>query len=619
MTRRRTPYATLTTLLLTFLTLTSAKRKARVKSGTRYNLHDPVHLVVNKVGPFNNPSETYRYYSFPFCKDHHVEPEVPGGAKDFTRKGGERHKLRFGESITGDRRETSPYEIDFQANIEWRLLCKQALSSKEVERFKDAVQNNFFFEFFIEDLPMWGYFGEVISDSLFDEGRVYLYPHLHFKIGHNNGQITSVAVYTQSSFKVDITDGQEQDVEFSYSVEFNESNVRWSNRFEKYTDSKFYPHKSEVHWLSILNSVVLVLLLMGFLVLILMRVLKQDFVRYMGDAENQENEVLLPDEETGWKLLHGDVFRCPKYSELFSAVIGTGIHLIFCTSIVQLLCLTNIISTTFRGQILSTTIVIYSLTGFVGGFASARTYHICTRGASTNWILSLLFTLTLFGLPTSVVFMYVNTIAIQNSSSAALPFTAILTVLSLQLFLTLPSTVVGNMMGRYTAPKVEFPTRTTKVARQIPGIVWWKGAAVQILVGGCLPFSAIYIELHYIFASLWGHAIYTLFGILFLSLLLLLVVVSFVTVALLYFQLQNEHHEWWWRSIFVGGSTGFFLYAYSFLYFFHRSDMGGMLQGSFFFGYMWVISFAVFLMLGAMSWCCGYLFVRYIYGRIKCD
>ena len=40
----------------------------------------------------------------------------------------------------------------------------------------------------------------------------------------------------------------------------------------------------------------------------------------------------------------------------------------------------------------------------------------------------------------------------------------------------------------------------------------------------------IYIELHYIFASVWGHQIYTLFGILILAFLLLLVVCSFITV-----------------------------------------------------------------------------------------
>ena len=43
-------------------------------------------------------------------------------------------------------------------------------------------------------------------------------------------------------------------------------------------------------------------------------------------------------------------------------------------------------------------------------------------------------------------------------------------------------------------------------------------------MAGFLPFSAIYIELHYIFASLWGHKIYTLFGILFLAFIMLIIV-----------------------------------------------------------------------------------------------
>jgi len=43
-------------------------------------------------------------------------------------------------------------------------------------------------------------------------------------------------------------------------------------------------------------------------------------------------------------------------------------------------------------------------------------------------------------------------------------------------------------------------------------------------MAGFLPFSAIYIELHYIFASLWGHKIYTLFGILYLAFVMLVIV-----------------------------------------------------------------------------------------------
>lgn len=59
---------------------------------------------------------------------------------------------------------------------------------------------------------------------------------------------------------------------------------------------------------------------------------------------------------------------------------------------------------------------------------------------------------------------------------------------------------------------------------------WYRRHASQMVMSGFLPFSAIYIELHYIFASVWGHQIYTLFGILILAFLLLLVVCSFITV-----------------------------------------------------------------------------------------
>lgn len=34
----------------------------------RYKDKEPVVLWVNKVGPFNNPQETYNYYALPYCK-----------------------------------------------------------------------------------------------------------------------------------------------------------------------------------------------------------------------------------------------------------------------------------------------------------------------------------------------------------------------------------------------------------------------------------------------------------------------------------------------------------------------------------------------------------------------
>ena len=61
--------------------------------------------------------------------------------------------------------------------------------------------------------------------------------------------------------------------------------------------------------------------------------------------------------------------------------------------------------------------------------------------------------------------------------------------------------------------------------------------------------------------------------------------------------------------------TGLFIYVYSFYFYFHRSGMSGLLQSSFYFGYMAVVSFAFFLMLGSAAFQFSLIFVKYIYWK----
>ena len=94
--------------------------------------------------------------------------------------------------------------------------------------------------------------------------------------------------------RVDITDvNVPKTVSFSYSVEWVEDDLPWKNRMSRYADSRFLPGSFEIHWLSIINSFVLVLLLTAFLTIILLRVLKNDFSRYMelDDDALEEEEV----------------------------------------------------------------------------------------------------------------------------------------------------------------------------------------------------------------------------------------------------------------------------------------------------------------------------------------
>jgi hypothetical protein len=80
------------------------------------------------------------------------------------------------------------------------------------------------------------------------------------------------------------------------------------------------------------------------------------------DAESLERDF---SEESGWKLVHGDVFRPPRHLTLLAASVGTGVQLVFLCMAVILL---TIAGSFFeeRGTILTCFIIAYALTSFIG-------------------------------------------------------------------------------------------------------------------------------------------------------------------------------------------------------------------------------------------------------------
>lgn len=160
---------------------------------------------------------------------------------------------------------------------------------------------------------------------------------------------------------------------------------------------------------------------------------------------------------------------------------------------------------------------------------------------------NLLLTGCLFCGPLFVTFCFLNTVAIVYNATAALPFGTIVVIVLIWTLVTSPLLVLGGIAGKNSRIEFQAPCRTTKYPREIPQLPWYRSTVPQMAMAGFLPFSAIYIELYYIFASVWGHKIYTIYSILFIVFIILLIVTAFITVALTYFQLTAEDHEWWWR------------------------------------------------------------------------
>jgi len=97
-----------------------------------------------------------------------------------------------------------------------------------------------------------------------------------------------------------------------------------------------------------------------------------------------------------------------------------------------------------RGAILTTSIVCYALTSFVGGYVSGGTY---VRMDGKEWIKAMLMTATLFPGLVFGIAAVLNTIGIFYHSLAAVPFGTIVTVLLLWAFLSIPLCVLGEWRG----------------------------------------------------------------------------------------------------------------------------------------------------------------------------
>ena len=63
------------------------------------------------------------------------------------------------------------------------------------------------------------------------------------------------------------------------------------------------------------------------------------------------------------------------------------------------------------------------------------------------------------------------------------------------------------LLDSYKKPAPDDPVRTNKIPRQIPEQAWYMTPVFACLVGGVLPFGAVFIELFFILTSMWLHQV----------------------------------------------------------------------------------------------------------------
>ena len=91
-------------------------------------------------------------------------------------------------------------------------------------------------------------------------------------------------------------------------------------------------------------------------------------------ADGESDDDIPLEDITGWKLLHGDVFRPPPNGGLLAPLIGSGTQLIFMAMGIVLLSCIGVLNPSYRGGYISVGFALFLFAGLFSGYYSGRVY-----------------------------------------------------------------------------------------------------------------------------------------------------------------------------------------------------------------------------------------------------
>ncbi|PKS09011.1 hypothetical protein jhhlp_003624 [Lomentospora prolificans] len=666
-----------------------------------YTEGEQIPVLVNKVYSDNTQLQ-FGYYDLPF-----VCP--PTGEQHSGTLSGKNVPLNLGEVLRGDRIKTSDIDLKMGQDTECAVLCNLELNRATVERAKDLVEDGYVVEWIVDNLP--GATSFVTTDKSkkyyaagFKLGSVEFattgeqntllnnhhtivirYRRAPGQAGDHGGKvIVGFEVYPKSigvenpmndigcpfdmqhithnlelkvppkgeDYSDEDADRSIMSVRYTYSVYFREDeSVEWNRRWDLYFVNQ--EDGNRIHWLAIVNSLIICGLLTGIVAIILAKTIRADIKGYK-DLKSEEGRIKLrrklsspgpssgeepggllsqgmdPDDgeidsddeafedASGWKLLHSDVFRIPAYGYLLAALVGSGMQLLLMALGLVLLSAFGVLNPSFRGGFISVGMGLFVFNGLFSGYFSARVFKTLD---GQGWRRNALVTALLVpGLLFAIVFM-LNLFVWAQASSTAIPFGTLVAIVSLWLCIQVPLVYVGSWYGFNNSAAWEHPTKATAIPRQVPAQTWYLQPFQAILFAGLIPFAVIFIELLFMFRSVWQDksGYYYVFGFLAVVSFILMVTVAEVTIMTVFMQLCAENHNWWWRSFLIGGSSSVWVFAYCAWYYFFKLNITGFVSTMLFFGYSFMACCVYGLLTGTVGFLSAYAFIRRIYGAIKLD
>jgi transmembrane 9 superfamily protein 2/4 len=449
---------------------------------TNYDKGDLVPLTVNRLTPRQSDTDpslhsalSYDYYhpAFHFCRPNEGPRDV--GAES------------LGAIVFGDRIKTSPFELKMMQNETCKRLCDtQTINGASAKFVNRRMEQHYALNWLVDGLPAGQQYetddnvvfyrkGFPLGEEAQNQDPETLKPvtnlNNHYDIvvdyhpvGDGKFRVVGVLVVAtsrkdsknnddKSAFCGDPTkplvldEASDNKVTYTYSVYWVPSKVAWAVRWDMY----MHVEEPKIHWFSLVNSTIIVVFLVGTVSAILLRALKKDFARYNRLDTFNLDDFSATDlgedgvqEDSGWKLVHGDVFRPPPSPLLLSVFLGNGAQLFAMTGTTIIFALFGFLSPSNRGSLGTAMLILYTILGGVGGYVSARIYK--TFGGEA-WKKNIAMTPVLVPGVVFSTFFLLNLFLWFRGSSGAVPFTTMLVLVSIWFVITVPLSVAGSWLG----------------------------------------------------------------------------------------------------------------------------------------------------------------------------
>ncbi|KAK9458954.1 uncharacterized protein V1516DRAFT_681624 [Lipomyces oligophaga] len=594
---------------------------------------EPIPLLVNKVTS-DSTQLPYAYYDLGF-----VCPAV---------KSGQRVGLNIGSILRGDRIASSDYEIIMGEDIPCAQLCELEIENQDINRAISLIRNSYMVEWILDDLPAatsfvsvdktHKYYASGFKLGSYENDIAYINNHVTIVIRYRSDEsrpgrnlIVGFEVYPKSidtpagtcpkKIKTDMKrlqldpTAENLKIPYTYSVYFKEEyDIKYSNRWDMYFLNS--TKSDNIHWLAIINSLVITSFLTVVVAIIMIRTLSREIDSY-NQEDHGEGDKDIPDEIGGWKLVYGDVFRPPAHKGVLASIVGAGVQMFVMILALVVFSSLGIFGPSYRGGFLSFALFLFAFAGVFSGYFSSQLYKYFK---GKKWLknalrTSMLVPGCLFG------FLFVtNLFSWSQAASSAIPLGTLLALICMWLFILVPLVIMGGWFG-FRTQTLEPPLRAKQIPRQIPVQPWYMTDKYAILIGGFIPFAVILIEVVFLMKSVWQDktGFYYLYGFIALTFFLLMVTVVEISIVSSYFQLCSENYHWWWRSFFIGTGPAFWVFLYSVWYYIFRLTISGFVSGLLFFSYSLIGCIVFGLCTGTVSFLAAFLFVSTIYRAVKTD